>query len=71
MKKKQHRVIDPRRARQAAGGGGGSFYDRIVPTQTARAACSKCGIPSTLIGVDGECLKCRLQERTAAPEASA
>jgi hypothetical protein len=64
MKQKHHRVIDPAKARAAAGGGGGSFYDRIIPTQTARAACSRCGIHTAMIGAaDGECLKCRLTRR--------
>ena len=71
MKKKRHRTIDPRKARAAAGGGGGSFYDRIVPAEASRTACSKCGIPSTLIGADGECLRCRLEKRKAAREAAA
>lgn len=44
---------------------GGGFYDRIIPSQATRTACSKCGIPSPLIGADGACLKCRLQERMA------
>lgn len=71
MKKKRHRVIDPQRARQAAGGGGGSFYDRIIPSEATRTTCTRCGTSSALIGADGECLKCRLQERKAAREASA
>lgn len=62
MKKKRHRVIDPQRARTAVGGGG-SFYDRIIPAETTRTACSKCGTHSTLIGQDGECLRCRLERR--------
>jgi hypothetical protein len=71
MKKKRHRVIDPRKARAAAGGGGGSFYDRIMPSEATRTACSKCRTYSTLIGADGECLKCRLQERAATPGSAA
>jgi len=63
VKKKRHRVIDPSKARIAAGGGGGSFYDRIVPAKATRTACSRCGIPSTLIGAAGECLRCRLERR--------
>jgi hypothetical protein len=57
-KRKRHRVVDPAKARVA---GGGSFYDRIVPT--TRAACSRCGTYSTLLGADRECLRCRLERR--------
>ena len=64
--KKQHRMVAP--DRRAVGGG---FYDKIIPTQTTRTTCSRCGIPTTLIGVDGECLKCRLQARKAAPDNAA
>jgi hypothetical protein len=67
MAKKRHRVIDPAKARAAAGGGGGSFYDRIVPVQTIKASCSKCGTRTALIGLVGECLKCRLALRKVAP----
>lgn len=65
-KRKRHRVIDPARARAAAGGGGGSFYDRIAPAQTTRAACPRCGARTTLLGLDGECLRCRLERRNDA-----
>ena len=68
--KKRHRVIDPAKARRAAGGGGGSFYDKIIPAETTRAACSRCGTYSTLIGTDGRCLKCHLALRNAAREAA-
>ena len=70
-KRKRHRTIDPAPARAAVGGGGGSFYDRIVPAQTPRAACSKCGTYSTLLGADRECLRCRLERRNAAHTAVA
>ena len=71
MKKKRHKRIDPELARKMAGGDPGWYRDIIVPTQTPRAACSKCGTRSTLIGADGECLKCRLQARKAAPDNAA
>jgi len=68
VKKKRHRTIDPRKARAASGGGGGSFYDRIIPSEATRSACSNCGGYSTLIGANGECLKCRLDRRRTVRE---
>lgn len=64
-KRKRHRVIDPAKARAAAGGGGGSFYDRIIPAPKTLVACSKCETRTTMIGLAGECLKCRLALRKA------
>ena len=57
---------------QAAAGGDPGWYASIVPAetvaQTVGATCSKCGIHSTMLGSDGECLRCRLDRRKAARE---
>ena len=58
---KRRRTIDPRRAAASAGGDPGWY--RSIPVVENRAACSKCGTPSTLIGLDGVCLRCRLERR--------
>lgn len=58
------------RKRQKAakrGGGDPGWYARI-PVVDTRAACSRCGTRSGLIGQDGECLRCRLERRKAARE---
>lgn len=64
-KRKRHRVIDPAKARVAAGGRIG-WHDRIIPAQKTLVACSKCGTRTSMIGPDGECLRCRLERRKAA-----
>jgi hypothetical protein len=69
MKRKRHRTIDPAKAAAAAGGDPGWY--RSIPVVDNRPTCTKCGTRTALLGLDGECLKCRLQERTAAREASA
>ena len=62
------RRVPPDKARAAIMGSG--FYTRIVPSEANRKTCSKCGAYSTMIGQDGECLKCLLERRKAAREAS-
>jgi hypothetical protein len=39
------------------------WYASIIPAEATRTACLKCGTHSTLIGKDGECLRCRLAHR--------
>ena len=57
MKKRRHRVIDPRKVRIAAGGGGGSFYDRITPTP--EVCCGECQQLRNSVDGSGECGYCR------------
>jgi hypothetical protein len=68
---KRRRRIDPAKARAATGGGIG-WYERIPTPARTFYSCGKCGTESATVPGPGEpCLKCRLQERTAAREASA
>jgi len=65
MKRKRHHTVSPAKARQAATG---SFYERIVP-KSPWQECSRCGGRSTVVGKDGECLKCLLERRKQAQKA--
>jgi len=58
----RRRRIDPQRAQEAALGG---FYERITP-RTPWETCSRCGGKSTVIGQNGECLKCLLERKKEA-----
>jgi len=60
--------IDPRKAAASAGGDPGWY--RSIPVVDTRVTCAKCGTPSTLIGAGGECLRCRIEKRKAAREAT-
>jgi len=62
----RRRRVDPGKARQAAAGG--SWYERITP-RTPWETCSRCGGRSTVVGKDGECLKCLLERRKQAQKA--
>ncbi len=63
----KRRRVDPGKAAQAAMGG---FYDRIEVTRANWPTCSRCGEPSTMIGQDGECLRCLLDRKRQAREAT-
>ncbi len=49
----------------------GGFYDRIIVTQAGWSSCSSCGNKTALVDRNGECLRCLLERRKAAREASA
>ena len=48
----------------------GGWYESI-PVDDNRPTCSRCGTRTTLIGQDGECLRCRLERRKAVRELEA
>jgi hypothetical protein len=65
------RRIDPAKAAAAAGGDPG-WYAAIPVPKHEHYRCGICDAESaTVPATGGLCLKCRLQERTAAREASA
>jgi hypothetical protein len=48
------------------------WYARITPSPTTTATCSRCGAKTAYLDQQhSECLKCVLERRTAAREASA
>jgi hypothetical protein len=67
--KKRHRTIDPSKAAAAAGGDPGWY--REIPVVDNRPTCTKCGTRAALLGLNGECLRCRLKERAASRPDSA
>jgi hypothetical protein len=52
--------IDPAKARKMAGGGG---WYREIAVDDHRVVCSRCGVRTSLVGLDHECLRCRLAHR--------
>jgi len=67
--RRRRRRIDPQRAQEAALGG---FYSRIEATQAGWPNCSACGRKTALVDKEhGECLRCQIERRKAAREASA
>lgn len=63
------RRIQPDKAAASVGGDPG-WYAGIPTPESSWATCPRCGIKTTLIGQDGECLRCRLEKRKAAREAA-
>jgi transposase len=50
----------------------GGWYARITPTPTTTATCSRCGTKTAYLDQQhSECLRCVLERRKAAREASA
>ncbi len=67
MQAKRRRTIPADKARAAVMGG---FYDRIVPSAAPCEKCVDCHEPTRMIGADGLCLKCRLERKRQAREAT-
>jgi hypothetical protein len=60
-KAKQRRILSP--DRRAVEGG---FYDRIIPAQATRSACSRCGAMTAYLDQEySQCLRCVLERRKA------
>jgi hypothetical protein len=68
VKERRRRRIDPGRAQEAVLGG---FYSRIEATQAGWPSCATCGRKTALVDPEGECLRCMMERRKAAREASA
>lgn len=58
MKKKRHRVIDPRKARAAAMGG---LLNYAAPYPPPEKTCTKCQLPRYSIDNSGVCGPCRIK----------
>ena len=52
-------------------GGDPGWYRSIPVNTTGWPTCSRCGVKVSVVDhVDGECLRCRIEKRTAAREAT-
>jgi len=48
------------------------WYRSIPVDRTGWPACTRCGVKTSVVDhLDGECLRCRMEKRKAAREASA
>jgi hypothetical protein len=58
--------------RRKADKGGEGWYRSIPVNTTGWPTCSRCGVKVSVVDhIDGECLRCRMEKKKAAREASA